>query len=402
MQYHVGMDTRSEQLAGSLALLVFLLLLGYAGSIHTQAPSNQPSTLTEIVPKSTLRFDPSLIIATSTVEALIPHVASTPAKTASQGAAPTKPTVPASPKAPASTTAPQLPNAPSAAVPVPVEKPTPLVAPSYKTALVNILCTSHTQNLRGLSGSGVIIDGSGVILTVAHVAQAQLLAETLGESTMSCVIRTGNPARTAYKAKLIYISRPWVENNATTLISSQPMGTGENDFALLAITESATGSALPASFPAIALSHNEAGVGEKVQLGGYGGQYLSSAGVRTALSPIFETGTVEDLYTFHGASEDVLSILGGHVAQIGSSGGEATDNSGALIGLITTSEISGDFSTRHLRVITPSHIEYSFKADTGQSLLNFLNAASLSVLVSSFSSEKAELGAYLAHAIGLK
>ena len=61
----------------------------------------------------------------------------------------------------------------------------------------------------------------------------------------------------------------------------------------------------------------------------------------------------------------MLAIYGGKAAQEGSSGGAAVSTSGALIGLITTSELSGDESTRELRVITPTHMRRSFKAATG-------------------------------------
>ena len=61
-----------------------------------------------------------------------------------------------------------------------------------RAALVNILCTSR-GSVRPISGSGVIIDSRGVILTNAHVAQYVLLAENPAIN-LSCVIRTGSPA----------------------------------------------------------------------------------------------------------------------------------------------------------------------------------------------------------------
>lgn len=393
------MENKGEQLAGSLALLFFLLLTGYFSSV-TRTAAPQTESLKPIVPQSVMQFNPALIVSTTTVEHAFPHLESTTTtvlgekvKTVVIVPGPVKPKpVPA----PATST-----------VPVPAAKQEPAVpatavgSAKLKQALVNILCTSHNQNLRGVSGSGVIIDPQGIILTVAHVAQSELLAETLGEGTISCVIRTGDPARSAYKAKLIYISAPWLYKNPTTLISSQPMGTGENDFAFLAITESA-GASLPSSFPYVPLSSETAGVGESVYVGGYGAQYLSSAQIRSSLSPDFSDGTVDALYTFHSATQDLLAVLAGKVAQEGSSGGGAVNKDGELIGLITTSEISGDFSTRHVRVLTPLHIKTSFKDDMGQNLSSYLGASSPATLITSFSATRATLGTYLAHAIGLE
>jgi hypothetical protein len=239
-------------------------------------------------------------------------------------------------------------------------------------------------------------------LTVAHVAQAELLSETVGEGVISCVVRTGDPARNAYKARVIYISEPWLRKNSTTLISSQPMGTGENDFALLAIVGSANGSPVPSSFPSVSFSGADSAVGDEVGVGGYAAQYLTSAQVRTALSPTFVTGSISNIYTFRTTSQDVLAILAGKAAQEGSSGGGAVNKEGRLIGLITTSEISGDFTQRHLRVITPTHIRSSFESDMGQTMSSYLGSASASVLVANYASKVSVLGDFLASSIGMK
>jgi hypothetical protein len=75
---------------------------------------------------------------------------------------------------------------------------------------------------------------------------------------------------------------------------------------------------------------------------------------------------------------------------------------GRLIGLITTSEISGDFTQRHLRVITPTHIRSSFESDMGQTMSSYLGSASASVLVANYASKVSVLGDFLASAIGMK
>ena len=412
------MKRHVEQLLAALLLIIVLLGISFYQAPHTADTATESGSLGTLRPipskdaYAVPQFNPGLIISTSTLESVLPtfHASTTvikkrkfpvititpPKKVTPAPTAPSTPSV--APTVPA--VAPKLVVQPAPEQPV-ATVDTSLPAPLKKT-LVNILCTSHKAPLRGTSGSGVLIDSEGIILTVAHVAQAEILSETLGEAVISCVVRTGSPARNAYKARVIYISEPWLRKNSTTLISSQPMGTGENDFALLAIVGSANGAALPNSFASVPLTSAESSVGEEVGVGGYAAQYLTSAEVRTALSPTFVTGAISNIYTFRTSSQDVLAILGGKAAQEGSSGGGAVNKDGRLIGLITTSEISGDFAQRHLRVITPTHIRTSFESDMGQTLSGYLGSASASVLVANYAGKVSVLGDFLARAIGMR
>ena len=405
------MKRHVEQLCAALLLIVVLLGISFYQAPHTADTATEAGSLGTLRPIPNKdayvvpRFNPGLIISTSTLESVFPtfHATTTIIKKKKFPVitiTPPKKVVPP----PVASTTPVIPSKPAAPVAPPQEVATidaSLPAPLKRT-LVNIFCTSHKPPLRGTSGSGVLIDSEGIILTVAHVAQAELLSETLGEGVISCVVRTGDPARNAYKAKIIYISEPWLRKNSTTLISSQPMGTGENDLALLAIVGSANGAPVPSSFASVPLSSADSAVGEEVGVGGYAAQYLTSTQVRTALSPTFVTGSVSNIYTFRSTSQDVLAILAGKAAQEGSSGGGAVNKAGRLIGLITTSEISGDFAQRHLRVITPTHIRSSFESDMGQTISSYLGSASVSVLVANYANKTSVLGDFLASAIGMK
>src|SRR6202021_1964720 len=73
-------------------------------------------------------------------------------------------------------------------------------------SLVNIVCVSADPSIPSISGSGVIIDSRGIILTAAHVAQFFLLQDYLGPNTVTCLVRDGSPARRAYIAEPVYIS----------------------------------------------------------------------------------------------------------------------------------------------------------------------------------------------------
>lgn len=238
-------------------------------------------------------------------------------------------------------------------------------ADTLRGALVNILCqVPASSTLHSVSGSGVFIDPKGIILTNAHIAQYLLLADR----GVSCTIRSGSPAVDKYKAALIYISPSWIHANQKVLTEATPIGTGEYDFALLAVTGSTAADPLPAPFPSIRLAQLPPATGTPVVIASYGAQFLSSTQVIAALSPTIVFGSVKDIFTFDVNSIDVLALGGSAAAQEGSSGGGVTDSSGMLVGTITTSTITGSTSTRSLDAITASYIRSEFFREIGFSL----------------------------------
>src|SRR5581483_7670669 len=93
-------------------------------------------------------------------------------------------------------------TAPASSAPVSTPPPSaPELSPetvnaTLRSSLVNILCTTVGGGLfRPISGSGVIIDTRGVILTNAHVAQFFLLKDYPFKNNIQCVVRTGSPAQ---------------------------------------------------------------------------------------------------------------------------------------------------------------------------------------------------------------
>jgi hypothetical protein len=256
---------------------------------------------------------------------------------------------------------------------------------------VNIVCSPNRGPLeKSISGSGVIIDPRGIILTVAHVGHYFLLEDYPSPGNADCIIRTGSPAKTAYDAKLIYVSPEWVKEHGDALAEAAPRGNGENDFALLAISESLTSSRLPSSFPYLPLSSATPKAGEDVEVGSYGAEFLTGSQIRTALYPTFADGSIANLYTFGQNKSDVISVHGSLAAQSGSSGGGIADDDDRLIGLITTSSLTGSTADRTLYAITPAHLRTSFKADTGENLDSYLKE-DLSDLVAKFEDEKEAL-----------
>jgi S1-C subfamily serine protease len=254
-------------------------------------------------------------------------------------------------------------------VPVPDAAMLDAAASKLRAALVNIICYAPAGSvLRSTSGSGVIIDPNGIILTNAHVAQNFLL-EKRG---VSCTIRSGSPAAERYEANLIYISPPWIRTNAKLLTEALPIGTGQYDFAFLAITKSTTPTPLPTKFPYISLATRPVLSGTQVVIASYGAQFISSSQIQSALFPTIVFGSVKDIFTFDTNTIDVLALGGSAAAQEGSSGGGVADGFGNLVGVITTSTVTGTTDTRSLDAITASYIRGEYASETGNALELFL------------------------------
>jgi S1-C subfamily serine protease len=403
-----AMRQHYEHLAAALGLLAFALFVSYFNTgpiVHVSPAERAASTLKPVASDTgglATSSLPSFTIPTSTLEALFPtHPTSTeitekpktstapaPSKTPSQP----KATVPQQGTTSSSTSVVSTPAATSS---------TPSEYAQVGKALVNIICVAHDGSLHSISGSGVFIDSRGIILTVAHVAQSLLLEQYLGRDKVACTIRTGNPARSAYIARPIYVPSAWVKDNDTTLISSQPTGTGEDDYALLAVTASATSAPLPGAFPAVAISTVNAKVDDTVYIGSYGAQTLSSTQVRTSLPPLFAQTTVKDRYTFGGNTIDVLALNGSIASQEGSSGGGVVNAAGELIGLITTSEVTGSYASREMRVIAPAYIFRSYSNETGRNFDDYFGDTSITTLVNNYAPTAVAEGQTIAKAIGL-
>lgn len=238
-------------------------------------------------------------------------------------------------------------------------------AGQLRGALVNIICTApYGSPYHSLSASGVFITNSGYILTSAHVAASFLLAE----EGVSCVLRTGSPARPAYFAELAYLPAPWVRENAHVLTDPAPSGTGQYDFALLAVLGSAIKAPPPPSFPAIALGYAPPRPGTPVMVGTYGAQALSAAQIESALAPTIVPSSIKMLYTFGSTTVDILELSGSAAAQEGSSGGGVLGYDGTFLGAVTTSTVEGAIASRSLSAVSAAYIRREYEAETGAPL----------------------------------
>ena len=245
-----------------------------------------------------------------------------------------------------------------------------------RLALVNIICTPRLSDpfIKAISGSGVIIDSRGVILTNAHLAEYFLLKDYKILDAIECFIRTGNPARSRYKAELSFISPSWISKNTRNLKVETPIGTGEFDYALLKITSSIDGKPLPNEFTSIPpeLHENTSQEGEEVLLAAYPAGFLGSYSIERDLFAASSVANIADVFTFAEQTIDLVSLSGNVVAQRGSSGGATITSNGKLLGIFVTSTQGKTTSERTLRAITLPYINRMLKQEWGKTIPEFM------------------------------
>jgi hypothetical protein len=246
-----------------------------------------------------------------------------------------------------------------------------------RASLVNILCTTaRGGSFRPITGTGVIINEQGVILTNAHVAQYLLLADYALPGEIDCLIRTGSPAQARYRAELIYISSEWIEKNRYNLTEQNPVGTGEHDYAFLQIlrTSDPTG-VLPTQFPALELAYEESVLkNDSVLIAAYPAGFLGGIAVQKDLYINSTIAKIGELFTFSSGSIDLFSLGGTIVAQKGASGGAVVHpQTEKLTGIIVTNLEAPTTDARDLRALSLAYIVRTFKEETGISMSDLFN-----------------------------
>jgi len=357
------MPQRSHSLATLTALLAVLALVMLLA--NTLADDTAGSVAT--VPAHSQEATPATLVASSSPPVAQTQSTTTPVK---KPAAPVKtpPTVAAVPQKESSQIE-RIEN-PYSFAPLPFSQ----VNTDTRGALVNILCMPHGGTLRPISGSGIIIDPRGVILTNAHVAQYVLLSES-PQIDLSCTIRVGAPASPRWIARVLYMPPVWVSAHAQDINATEALGTGEHDWALLRIARTTDGSPLPDSFPSLSLDTRE-GIGfegDSILAASYPAEFVGGLTAQNNLYPVSSVTTIKQLLTFQSSTVDVISLGGVPEAQGGSSGGPVANAWGRLIGIITTTSEGATTDARDLRAITASYIDRDVQAQTGSSLATFLN-----------------------------
>lgn len=245
-----------------------------------------------------------------------------------------------------------------------------------RASVVNILCTTRSGGvLNPITGSGILIDARGVILTNSHIAQYFLLKDYPTPNSVNCIIRSGSPARNMYEAELLYLPTSWISNNRTAIRVENPTGTGEDDYALLRITGGIGTVEAPGEFPFVPLDleSSRSIEGGDVLIVSYPAGLLGGSTILQNLHVVSANSKIFEVFTFGGNTKDLISTGGSVVAQKGSSGGAVVSVLGGLQGIVVTSTAGETTDTRDLRAITTSHINRSIQKLSGFGLIDILS-----------------------------
>lgn len=248
-----------------------------------------------------------------------------------------------------------------------------------RESVVNIICSTNFSPFKITTSTGVIIDSRGVILTNAHAAQYFLLKNYAGSNSIDCVIRSGSPARPNYRGELIFISPEWIEKNRNNLKEETPLGTGENDFALILINKKINGEKITGKFPALEIETADSNIDLEKRVdhivAGYPAGFLGGATIERDLYIASAVSRIQEIFTFQETTVDLVSLGGNVVAQKGSSGGPVfSSDKNRLVGLIVTTTDAKTTGERDLRAITLSHVDRSLSDSTGKGIKAYLSA----------------------------
>lgn len=268
-----------------------------------------------------------------------------------------------------------------------------------RDAVVNVLCVEKTSTYTKMStGSGVIVSSSGLVLTNAHVAYPFLQTAQFDRSTYSCSVRRENIPNYGYNAELVYYPLDWLRENSEIIKEPTPVGTGENDYAVLLLTTSLGPAPKVGFLPAsTSVDTDDLKKDLAVTIAGYPSSNTGVFSVDANPGLKVADTTISDFFTFATRTFDILQTGTNVVAKRGSSGGGVFSGN-RLYGLIvTTNQAEGG---SYANALTLPYIKRDFESDTGINFDEFV-ATSLDILKLRFSvSYKDELKKIISESLG--
>lgn len=298
-------------------------------------------------------------------------------------------------KTPADTVATKTPEIP---------KPTAVVPdgpfafdPAWREAIVNLYCPRLYSD-SFTSGSGVIIDPRGIILTNAHVGGVFLYYDTPKiQSHIDCRVRTPSAV---YRAKLLYLPEQFVDEEVSMIeqgryIPEENIIYGRHDYALLYITGTYDPHAkLPAAFPYLPLDIESLPLpGSSMYMGGYSASYLGPIAVAYGIPLLVSPVTIDSVGSIKNSStNDTLVFKGATAGQHGASGGAVIRAGGKLTAIPSFFNEEGmTTGDSILSAITIEYVNRDLKTTTGFSLQEFTARDTPEVLSKMFLSDQAPI-----------
>ncbi|MBI2096810.1 MAG: trypsin-like peptidase domain-containing protein [Candidatus Sungbacteria bacterium] len=240
-------------------------------------------------------------------------------------------------------------------------------------AVVQVIC--ERENNAVVTGSGVIVSPEGVVLTNAHVV----------EQAKQCFVKTGNPAVSLGKLRIVFAGNT-TEKIAATLVPKE-------DFALGKISDVVSSSAAKPPFKYLDLDAEYVmRIGDGFYAAAYPTELIGSGGFLAGKQNLVYTTTkVIDAFRVDDASVtyDVIELEGSIATQQGSSGSPIiSPRDGSVIGIVfgqTGLEIDNGFepptivetARRTELAFLVSHLDRTIKKEKGKSLSEFIRELSL-------------------------
>jgi len=271
--------------------------------------------------------------------------------------------------------------------------------PAWRDAVVNLFCDNRYGGVDdSVSGSGVIIDPRGIILTNAHMGWLFLFSSYPDPSIFKCFVRVGSPAQLRYTAELLYIPQKWVNDDAGAFgknLSYDERAYGVSDYALLYITGTYNPQiALPTSFPYLPFGVGALPLkGSSTYIVGYPASFMGSISLLMNLSQLVSPAIVDSLRSVKNSTTlDILAFKGNIVAQHGSSGGAVIAGGGKFVAIPAFFDKGGQGASTAdavINAITVDYVSRDLKANTGFSLEEFIARDTPQAISNTFMKEEA-------------